>query len=157
MKRDRWTDGKYVMPFATLVVSISRSCNEKENGGGNCYKFHFFRRVSREYLQTKKKYYITNARIIACAIIIEMIEMIESTEDPIVDQLKSIFSILPPLPPFLAELEGGSSPRVEALNMSDLILSRRTRGESSPLSRARALLCNTYKHFEPSCATGFRS
>lgn len=47
--------------------------------------------------------------------------------------------------------EGGCF-RVEALNMSDLILSQRTR---RPLSRA--LLCNTYRHFEPSCATGFRN
>lgn len=45
--------------------------------------------------------------------------------------------------------------RLEALNMSDLILSRRTLPPSLPPSRA--LLCNTYKHFEPSCATGFRS
>lgn len=49
--------------------------------------------------------------------------------------------------------------RLEALNMSDLILSRRTRLSSLLLSLppSRALLCNTYKHFEPSCATGFRS
>lgn len=57
-----------------------------------------------------------------------------------------------PAPYRYSVLRKGGRSRVEALNMSDLILSRRTR---RPLSRA--LLCNTYKHFEPSCATGFRS